>query len=53
MVGGGGSQDQPASKGKSLSSGTSPDQVLKLTALWISKKDDLREWHRHRQHPCV
>jgi len=52
MIRGGGPENQPGSEDQGLRRGTGPDQGLELGTLWISQTNNLRERHRHGEHPC-
>jgi hypothetical protein len=52
MVIGGSPKNQSAAKRQGLRRGTGADQGLELGTLWIGQTDNLRERHRHGEHPC-
>src|SRR5271157_1167518 len=47
-----GPENQPGSQDQGLRRGTGPDQSLELGTLWIGQTNNLRERHRHGEHPC-
>ena len=51
MVLGGSPKNQSAAKGQGLRRGTGPDQGLELGTLWIGQTNNVRERHRHGEHP--